>query len=103
MMADLSGEQFSSSYSNLLVLHTRDDVNVRFFSQTYIMHAADGQFGPNVGQAIFSLWMALGSVLGYSSGANAKWPEYVVKTIHTPIGFLLLLYCIIILSWFLSL
>jgi hypothetical protein len=57
------------------------DVNI------YILEcAADGQFGPNVGQAIFSLWMALGSVLGYSSGANAKWPEYVVE-IHTPIGF----------------
>jgi len=38
---------------------------------------AAGQHGPNVGQAIFSLWMALGSVLGYLSGANAKWHEYV--------------------------
>ncbi|XP_062221102.1 sucrose transport protein SUT5-like isoform X2 [Phragmites australis] len=35
-----------------------------------------GQHGPNVGQAIFSLWMALGSVLGYLSGANAKWHEW---------------------------
>uniref|UniRef100_A0A0A9E004 Major facilitator superfamily (MFS) profile domain-containing protein n=1 Tax=Arundo donax TaxID=35708 RepID=A0A0A9E004_ARUDO len=32
-----------------------------------------GHHGPNVGQAIFSLWMALGSVLGYLAGANAKW------------------------------
>jgi hypothetical protein len=39
--------------------------------------AAAGQHGPNVGQAIFSLWMALGSVLGYLAGANAKWHEYV--------------------------
>jgi len=36
-----------------------------------------GQHGPNVGQAIFSLWMALGSVLGYLSGANAKWHEWL--------------------------
>ncbi|OEL16448.1 Sucrose transport protein SUT5 [Dichanthelium oligosanthes] len=36
-----------------------------------------GQHGPNVGQAIFSLWMALGSVLGYLSGANAKWPVWL--------------------------
>uniref|UniRef100_K3Y163 Sucrose transporter n=1 Tax=Setaria italica TaxID=4555 RepID=K3Y163_SETIT len=36
-----------------------------------------GQHGPNVGQSIFSLWMALGSVLGYLSGANAKWHEWL--------------------------
>ncbi|KAL6634097.1 hypothetical protein ACP70R_026768 [Stipagrostis hirtigluma subsp. patula] len=35
-----------------------------------------GQHGPNVGQAIFSLWMALGSVLGYLAGANAKWHQW---------------------------
>nr|ALS46600.1 SUT5-h2 [Saccharum spontaneum] len=38
---------------------------------------AAGQHGPNVGQSIFSLWMALGSVLGYLSGANAKWHEWL--------------------------
>nr|ACG33134.1 sucrose transporter BoSUT1 [Zea mays] len=38
---------------------------------------AAGQHGPNVGQAIFSLWMALGSVLGYLSGANAKWHDWL--------------------------
>ncbi|AQK53185.1 sucrose transporter GRMZM2G106741 [Zea mays] len=37
---------------------------------------AAGHHGPNVGQAIFSLWMALGSVLGYLAGANAKWHEW---------------------------
>ncbi|KAG2659322.1 hypothetical protein PVAP13_1KG345800 [Panicum virgatum] len=40
-------------------------------------HRPAGQHGPNVGQAIFSLWMALGSVLGYLSGANAKWHEWL--------------------------
>ncbi|XP_066320480.1 sucrose transport protein SUT5-like [Miscanthus floridulus] len=38
---------------------------------------AAGQHGPNIGQAIFSLWMALGSVLGYLAGANAKWHEWL--------------------------
>ncbi|KAK3154450.1 hypothetical protein QOZ80_2BG0190660 [Eleusine coracana subsp. coracana] len=38
--------------------------------------SAGAQLGPNVGQSIFSLWMALGSVLGYLSGANAKWHEW---------------------------
>ncbi|KAL5212807.1 hypothetical protein ABZP36_023654 [Zizania latifolia] len=35
-----------------------------------------GRHGPNVGQSIFSLWMAIGSVLGYLSGANGKWHEW---------------------------
>ncbi|EAY86406.1 hypothetical protein OsI_07784 [Oryza sativa Indica Group] len=35
-----------------------------------------GHHGPNVGQSIFSLWMAIGSVLGYLSGANGKWHEW---------------------------
>ncbi|CAD6264605.1 unnamed protein product [Miscanthus lutarioriparius] len=38
---------------------------------------AAGQHGPNVGQAIFTLWMALGSVLGYLAGANAKWHQWL--------------------------
>jgi solute carrier family 45, member 1/2/4 len=46
---------------------------------------AAGHHGPNVGQAIFSLWMALGSVLGYLAGANAKWHEYVDLAIYIPI------------------
>lgn len=49
---------------------------------TVLLFPAAGQHGPNVGQAIFSLWMALGSVLGYLSGANAKWHEYVSSLIH---------------------
>ncbi|XP_040376942.1 sucrose transport protein SUT5 [Oryza brachyantha] len=35
-----------------------------------------GRHGPNVGQSIFSLWMAIGSVVGYLSGANGKWHEW---------------------------
>nr|BAC67165.1 sucrose transporter [Oryza sativa Japonica Group] len=35
-----------------------------------------GHHGPNVGQSIFSLWMAIGSVLGYLSGADGKWHEW---------------------------
>nr|AAY43226.1 sucrose transporter BoSUT1 [Bambusa oldhamii] len=35
-----------------------------------------GHHGPSVGQAIFSLWMAIGSILGYLAGANAKWHEW---------------------------
>nr|APY21440.1 SUT6 [Sorghum bicolor] len=38
---------------------------------------AAGQHGPNVGQAIFSLWLALGGVLGYLAGANARWHEWL--------------------------
>ncbi|CAD6250585.1 unnamed protein product [Miscanthus lutarioriparius] len=50
-----------------------------------IIICLSGQHGPNVGQAIFSLWMALGSVLGYLVGANAKWHEwstYVLLTLR---------------------
>ncbi|KQK00017.1 sucrose transport protein SUT5 [Brachypodium distachyon] len=32
-----------------------------------------GNYGPNVGQAIFCLWMAIGNILGYTAGANGKW------------------------------
>lgn len=36
-----------------------------------------GNYGPNVGQAIFCLWMAIGNILGYTAGANGKWHQYV--------------------------
>ncbi|EMS35632.1 Sucrose transport protein SUT5 [Triticum urartu] len=35
-----------------------------------------GNHGPNVGQAVFCLWMAIGNVLGYTAGANGKWHEW---------------------------
>uniref|UniRef100_A0ACD5XHD1 Uncharacterized protein n=1 Tax=Avena sativa TaxID=4498 RepID=A0ACD5XHD1_AVESA len=35
-----------------------------------------GKFGPNVGQAIFSLWMAIGNILGYTAGAIGKWHQW---------------------------
>jgi hypothetical protein len=41
--------------------------------------------------------MALGSVLGYLSGANSKWHEYVVKIIiQTPIVIDFFLYSVAI-------
>jgi solute carrier family 45 protein 1/2/4 len=40
-----------------------------------IVCVAAGNHGPNVGQAIFCLWMAIGNILGYTAGANGKWHE----------------------------
>ncbi|KAM0917399.1 hypothetical protein ACQ4PT_009534 [Festuca glaucescens] len=35
-----------------------------------------GDYGPNVGQAIFAVWMAIGNILGYTAGANGKWHQW---------------------------
>ncbi|CAM0953414.1 unnamed protein product [Alopecurus aequalis] len=35
-----------------------------------------GSHGPNVGQAVFCLWMAIGNVLGYTAGANGNWHQW---------------------------
>ena len=32
--------------------------------------------GPNVGQAVFCLWMAIGNVLGYTAGATGNWHQW---------------------------
>jgi hypothetical protein len=75
-MADLAGEHAMQCNAEHILAQ---DANVVCFI------TAAGHHGPNVGQAIFSLWMALGSVLGYLAGANAKWHEYVDLAIYIPI------------------
>jgi solute carrier family 45 protein 1/2/4 len=45
-------------------------------SQQVLLHAAGGNYGPNVGQAIFAVWMAIGNILGYTAGANGKWHQW---------------------------
>jgi hypothetical protein len=42
------------------------------------IYNAAGDYGPNVGQAIFAVWMAIGNILGYTAGANGKWHQYVL-------------------------
>jgi len=36
-----------------------------------------GRFGCNAANAIFASWMAIGNILGYSSGSTGKWHKYV--------------------------
>ncbi|TVU29545.1 hypothetical protein EJB05_21115 [Eragrostis curvula] len=71
-----NGKRQSAAYVYILGFWFLDFANNTVQGPARAMMAdlsAGAQLGPNVGQAIFSIWMALGSVLGYLSGANAKW------------------------------
>ena len=39
---------------------------------------AAASHGPSVGQAIFSVWMAIGSILGYAVVAYGTWHRYIL-------------------------
>ncbi|WOL02702.1 Sucrose transport protein SUT1 [Canna indica] len=41
-----------------------------------LMADLSSSHGPNAANAIFCSWMAIGNILGYSSGANGKWHKW---------------------------
>lgn len=78
MMSDLSGELHPSFLSSSIVLHHLFPTEITNRGTRCVAPTAAANHGPSVGQAIFSVWMAIGSILGYAAVAYGTWHRYIL-------------------------